>query len=571
MQKKFLKFAPYLVLLIVFTVATALLAWDIKISQSNIKVSTFLMREKGMSVLQTFESNLISSNIKSKEDFDKLLTTYAEQEDVEFIALANEEGKVLTSNNQELVGNILPLDIPIVQKHSSEKFLNLDFRFDSQKIENSQYVIIQKRLFIQKRLHGHGMGKGMGRRNFILRQQLEQIEEVREFCAMDNPLFLIVGYKTEEILKAQLLDDKKTVINLIGFLFLILLSILSFYLLKKYQQSYRFIEEAKVYFDGLMKTIPLGILTIDNDNKIITCNPIAEKMLNSENLKGKNICDYIPTLAFMDLNTPLVNSLVKTSSSQDKNVELNTFIINIDNERKGIGIFLRDLKEIQKLQEELNRKERLASLGQVTAGIAHEIRNPLSSIKGFARIFEENAKEGSEEKALAQIMNQEISRVDKVISDALEISRPNALSVSKVSVPKLIEQAENALQLQAKDNNVEFKNNIELQELTLDHDKMIQVFHNIFINAMEAMKNGGTITVSVVQEKDNAVISVSDTGSGIEQSKISQLFTPYFTTKAKGTGLGLVIVQKIIEAHKGTIKVESTENEGTTFIISLPI
>ncbi len=237
---------------------------------------------------------------------------------------------------------------------------------------------------------------------------------------------------------------------------------------------------------------------------------------------------------------------------------------------------MRDLKEIQKLQEELNRKDKLASVGQLAAGIAHEIRNPLSSIKGFARIFEENAKEGSEEKALAQIMNQEICRVDKVISDLLEFSKPNTLVLNKVSLQKLIEQVEKSLMLQAKEHGIRFVNEIAIQELTLDFDRMIQVFYNLLINSIEAMHkisddNKKTITIKAWQEQNNALITIQDKGQGIPQNKLSSLFTPYYTTKAKGTGLGLVIVQKIIEAHKGTVKAESEENAGTTFIITLPI
>lgn len=590
MQKKFLKIAPYLVLLIVFIIASSLLIWDIKISKSNTVISTFLMKEKGRSVLQTFESNIIASKINSKEEFDELLLSYAQQENIEFIALTNIRGRILTANISELVGEVLPINTPFVNKFSDHTYINPDFPFTSDQLQQAKYFIVQMRLFrprMQEAMpheaerHGnmHGSGMGGGRR-MMLRNHIEQLGIVQNFCNETDPLFLVVGFNIQEILQAQLLDDKKSVINFIGFSFLILLSILSFILLKKYQKSYQVIEESKVYFDGLMRTIPLGILTIDKNNVIVTCNPIAERMLfpenqegaeNPEKLIGKNICEYIPSIAFMDFNKPVVNTTVKTVYHQENSLELNSFSIIIDNDRKGIGIILRDLREIQKLQEELNRKDRLASLGQLAAGIAHEIRNPLSSIKGFARIFEENAKEGSEEKVLAQIMNQEISRVDKVIADLLEISKPNSLSVNAVSLKKLVEQAQNALILYTKEQNIRFVNDIQIDELALDYDRFLQILHNIFINAIEAMKNGGTITVTAKRENNNAVIAIKDTGHGIPQNKLSQLFTPYYTTKAKGTGLGLVIVQKIIEAHKGTITVESGENVGTTFYITLPL
>ena len=571
MQKVFLKIAPYFVLFIVFFLAPFLLVWDIKISQRNLNVSTFVIREKGKSILQTIESNIIASQVDTKEKVDELIQNYTLQDDVEFIAIVNEKGIVLVSNNSNMIGKILPITPALAEKSNYNACINPDFPFNSAQLEDSKYIIVQRALFppspqFEKR-YGHH------RRNKILHCQQELI---RNFSVDSMQAFLVVGFKTDEVLEAKLRDNKKTMLHVVAFSFLMLMSVLSFVLLKKYQKSYQLIEESKVYFDGLMKTIPLGIITLNKDNIIVTCNPVTEEMLGSSKLIGKNICDYIPSVAYLNFDIPLVNAMVKTAHNPDNSLELNSFIITIDNEKKGIGIILRDLHEIRKLQEELNRKDKLASVGQLAAGIAHEIRNPLSTIKGFARIFEENAKDGSDEKNLAEIMSQEICRVDKVINDLLELSRPNNLSKNIVSLQKVVEQVQNSLVLQAKENHVAFINEIEAQDINLDFDKMIQVFHNLYINAMEAMNKNPEdrakqITTKARQEQDKLIISIQDTGQGIPQNKISQLFTPYFTTKAKGTGLGLVIVQKIIEAHNGMIKVESKENAGTIFYITLEL
>lgn len=572
MQKVFLKIAPYFVLFIVFFIATFLLVWDIKISQRNLNISTFVIREKGKSILQTIESNIIASQVDSKEKVDELISNYTLQDDIEFIAIVNDKGIVLVSNNSNMIGKILPISPALAENSNYNACINPDFPFNSAQLEESQYIIVQSALFpppppqFEKR-YGHH------RRSKIMHCQREL---QRNFGVDNAQFFLVVGFNTEEVLEAKLRDNKKTMLHVVAFSFLMLMSVLSFILLKKYQKSYQLIEESKVYFDGLMKTIPLGIITLNKDNVIVTCNPVTEEMLGSSKLIGKNICDYIPSVAYLNFDVPLVNAMVKTAHNPDDSLELNSFIINIDNEKKGIGIILRDLREIRKLQEELNRKDKLASVGQLAAGIAHEIRNPLSTIKGFARIFEENAKEGSEEKNLAEIMSQEICRVDKVINDLLELSRPNNLSKNVVSLQKVVEQVQNSLVLQAKENHVTFNNSIEIDDINLDFDKMIQVFHNLYINAMEAMNKNPDdrakqITTNAWQEQDKIIISIQDTGQGISQNKISKLFTPYFTTKAKGTGLGLVIVQKIIEAHNGTIKVESKENVGTTFYITLQL
>lgn len=572
MQKIFLKIAPYFIVLIIFTVASSLLVWDFKISERNINLSIFLIREKGKSILQTIESNIIASQVDSKEKMDDLILNYTLQDDVEFIALANGKGIVLVSNNTNMIGKIIPITSDPAETSNFNACINPDFPFTSEQLENSQYIIVPRPLF-PPRSRVFDSRHGRHNRDKIMHCQRELM---RNFTVDNTQLFLVVGFKTEEILEAKLRDNKKTMLHVIAFSFLVFMSFLSFVLLKKYQKSYQLIEASKVYFDGLMKTIPLGIITLNKDNIIVTCNPVTEEMLNSNDLTGKNICEYIPSAAYLNFDVPIVNAMIKTANNPNNSLELNSFIITIDNEKKGIGIILRDLKEIQKLQEELNRKDRLASVGQLAAGIAHEIRNPLSTIKGFARIFEENAKDGSEEKTLAEIMNQEICRVDKVIADLLEFSKPNTLSKSIVSMSKVIEQVQKSLVIQAKENNVTFTNEISVQEACLDFDKMIQVFHNLYINAMEAMSKNTPdkkkhIITKARQEQDKMIISIQDTGHGIAQNKISRLFTPYFTTKAKGTGLGLVIVQKIIEAHKGSIRVESQENIGTTFYITLPL
>ena len=359
MQKIFLKIAPYFIVLIVFIVATSLLVWDIKISERNINISTFLIREKGKSILQTIESNIIASQIDTKEKMDDLIINYTLQDDVEFIALANGKGIVLVSNNNDVMGKILPITPALANAYPCNSCINPDFPFTSAQLEESQYIIVPRPLFPPRSRHFDNR-HGRHKRDKILHCQRELM---RNFTVGNTQLFLIVGFKTEEILQAKIRDDKKTMLHVVAFSFLILMSLLSFVLLKKYQKSYQLIEASKVYFDGLMKTIPLGIMTLNKDNIIVTCNPVTEEILNDKNLIGKNICDYIPSAAYLNFDVPIVNAMVKTIHHPENSLELNSFIITTDNEKRGIGIILRDLKEIQKLQEELNRKDRLASVG----------------------------------------------------------------------------------------------------------------------------------------------------------------------------------------------------------------
>ena len=168
MQKKFLKIAPYGILLIVFIVASSLLLWDIQISKSNIHVSSFLIHERGKSILQTIESNIIASNVNTKERLDDLIMNYALQDDVEFIALANERGEVLISNNSAMIGQMLPVNSPACDMNNGNGnfCINLDFSFDEAKLNKTEYIIVQRTLF-RSRPPKHSMHSQHRRERFM--------------------------------------------------------------------------------------------------------------------------------------------------------------------------------------------------------------------------------------------------------------------------------------------------------------------------------------------------------------------------------------------------------------------
>jgi two-component system sensor histidine kinase HydH len=232
------------------------------------------------------------------------------------------------------------------------------------------------------------------------------------------------------------------------------------------------------------------------------------------------------------------------------------------------------LTEVRRLQHEVERSRRLAALGNLAAGVAHEIRNPLSSIKGFATYFRDKLMDQPQDQDTARTMIQEVERLDRVIGQLLEFARPSALKVRPVSVNELIEHSLKLVAGDAGTKNVEIKSDIpgHFPPVAMDPDRMSQVLLNLYLNAIQSMKDGGTMEVTVARDEDwkQTKVTISDNGPGIDPADQERVFDPYFTTKPTGTGLGLAIVHKIVEAHGGDVQVKSNPGKGTTVTLILP-
>jgi len=212
-------------------------------------------------------------------------------------------------------------------------------------------------------------------------------------------------------------------------------------------------------------------------------------------------------------------------------------------------------------------------MGGLAAGVAHEVRNPLSSIKALATFFAGQFEEGSEAQEAAKVMVQEVDRLNRVITELLEFSRPTDLKRQSSDIGLLISRSIQLIQQDAANKNIDFevKTEDDICHPWIDPDRLTQCLLNLYLNAIQAMENGGTLKVICTMDKtENLEISISDTGRGISPHQIKKIFDPYFTTKNKGTGLGLAIVHKIIEAHGGQIEVNSAIDEGTSISIRIP-
>lgn len=228
--------------------------------------------------------------------------------------------------------------------------------------------------------------------------------------------------------------------------------------------------------------------------------------------------------------------------------------------------------ELQKTFQQLLQAEKLSSLGELSAGIVHEVRNPLSAIKGAVEIIEDELAPDSPRREFAELAKKEVSRLDKIVGDFLRFARPATLRVEKNDLNKLIGSVASLVEKQAVLQAVEVEKDLreKLPEVFLDGEQIKQVLLNLAINSLQAMPGGGRLIFKTFTKKDACIVEIRDTGDGIKQEILPRIFDPFFTTKEKGVGLGLSVAHKIMTQHNGFITAENFE-EYTVFTLSFPV
>jgi two-component system sensor histidine kinase HydH len=340
----------------------------------------------------------------------------------------------------------------------------------------------------------------------------------------------------------------------------------------------------RTYTENVMESMADALISIDNEKNIVTCNRRAAEILGvaERDLKSKRInevlgLDMEEFLRGEDPKGIIRDQEIEVRHSSGKGIPLSLSAAPLKDEtgrEMGSVLLLRDLREIRDLQEKVRRSERLASLGRLAAGVAHEIRNPLSSIRGFAQFFMQRFKGREQEQEYASVMVKEVDRLNRVITELLDFARPREPHRELHSLEEILDHTLEVLkpELAKKKVGVEKKYERELPLARVDRDQLSQAFLNLLINSLESMEDGGKIRVGIRRERQDSLrVSIGDTGKGIPREDLEKVFEPFFSTKRKGTGLGLSIVHQIVEGHGGDIQVESQEGEGTFFQITLPI
>jgi signal transduction histidine kinase len=234
-------------------------------------------------------------------------------------------------------------------------------------------------------------------------------------------------------------------------------------------------------------------------------------------------------------------------------------------------ISFEDITKRKNLENQLQQMERLASLGELASGLAHEIRNPLSGIKATAELLMRRLKLGQDHRWLFENILKEIDRVQQIITHLLQLSRPIKTNPRKVNVEQVFKSTIALLEGLAEQQKVKIDYECENVELWIDLEHLRQILLNLLLNSIQAMPDGGKVAIKAFQQQHTAVIILQDSGVGIDQEIISKIFNPFFTTRNEGTGLGLSIVHQLVVLNNGDIHVESEVGIGSTFTLRFPM
>ncbi|WP_231563572.1 MULTISPECIES: nitrogen regulation protein NR(II) [Anoxybacillus] len=236
----------------------------------------------------------------------------------------------------------------------------------------------------------------------------------------------------------------------------------------------------------------------------------------------------------------------------------------------GRIVFFLDVTEAEKISRRIHQSEKLALMGEMAAKAAHEIRNPLAVIHGFLAFMNENLHERDREQYHIPLLLKEIDRINAIVEDMLLIAKPSAPVLKEVYIETIVQDVLSLFHQTLEAKGIRVHVRLDHVPLQLDSKQMMQVLYNLLHNSIEAMEEGGTICIySDVDETYN--MYMYDSGSGIPTHMKEAIFEPFITTKSSGTGLGLTIVKRIIENHGGTIALHDSSEQGTTFVIKLPI
>lgn len=344
------------------------------------------------------------------------------------------------------------------------------------------------------------------------------------------------------------------------------------------------------FVKSILESMHSGVVAVDNDGKIMTFNNIAENTLNvfAGDVLGRDIRSALGHIGgFDDLLLESISKnkrinnvkrIIEIEEGETRNIESSISILKDENGSiTGAVEIFHDLSEICELKGRLSSAHDLVSVGTMAASIAHEIRNPLNGIEGFASLLEREL-EGDNLRLIKHIIKG-TKNINKIVTDLLFLARPIKLNLRRDELPKIIDKA---LLFVAQELGHKGSRNIQIEKdydscediILCDTDRLQQAFLNILLNAIQSMPEGGKIKIFTRKSttKDIPIIQIGfvDTGDGINDGTIKKIFEPFFTTKDDGTGLGLAIVRKIIELHEGRINIFSGPEKGTTIMVSLP-
>ena len=538
--------------------------------------SARLLLEKGAALIRSFEAGTrtgVMGTHWNSFQLQQLLIQTAQQPDIAYLIVTDNNGRIVAHSNPSNLGRKHKTDIDLTKtKPSPEVTGRMVTLSDGRHI----FEVVRK-------FSPTGSPWSIGRTRSPFHQRFQVLMERMNIPASDT-WHIYVGLDMGTIEAARRADTRQTIVMgvvllLIGFAGIVLL-----FLAQSYRATRASLSKIKAFSDNLVENMPIGLVALDMEKGIAAVNQAAAAMLGipEANARGKAARDILP-VQFNKLieqldKTPSVTDLqtdCRLMDGREIPMEITATILTAERGTSfGYALLFKDLSEVKALRKEVARSQRLATVGRLAAGVAHEVRNPLSSIKGFATYFKERHPDIDEDQQIAGIMIQEVDKLNRVVGQLLEFARPVTIQKQLTPLEPLIEDSLKLVEKSAEEKNIDIQSILSPNGIKgfLDPDRIHQVLLNLYLNAIDAMENGGTLMVTAEKSPDGmgTLIRVSDTGDGIIQEDLASIFDPYFTTKPSGTGLGLAIVHNIVEAHHGRITPDTNNGQGTVMSLFLP-
>lgn len=403
-----------------------------------------------------------------------------------------------------------------------------------------------------------------------------------------NPHFVVIGLDMKDFDRTLRRLRMQIFMLSLAMLFVGLGGWFSLSAVQGFRVSQKTLDDIQAFTSLLIAKLPVGIIATDGHGYVTTWNQAIGRLTGIERhlATGRRPEDVLPgQLARFFTNEETKRNALKEGREVgvrlhfgERRCELLCHPLTIvDSQQQHMGkvLLISDVTEIRSLEQRMRESERLAAVGRMAGGVAHEVRNPLSSIKGLALLLKNKFPQGSKEQATAELLIQETERMNRTITEMLSFTRPSVLHLERIDIGRLLEKSIALIRAEAMENRIETTLEVQpdLKPVLGDADRLQQVLMNVFINGIQAMEKGGRLAITLKNrdEAGEVELKIRDTGPGIEPELLSQVFYPYFTTKQAGTGLGLAISQKIIADHGGSIELESESGNGTTVIIQLPV
>ncbi len=578
-DKKSLTIPPFLILgaILIFFPIVFFITYQ-NIDKQREYTQTLLL-EKGAALIRSFEAGTragMRGRFWGNRRLQQLLEETARQPDIAYLIVTEANGLITAHDSIENIGQPHSIDPGLLKASESDELF-----WRIVETENNLRTFEVFKQFKPSGGPGNPRAMGMMKRFGMpgpppLGPRALEIKPPTQFIFVGLEMQSLDEAGTATLINSVITGSILFVTGLTGVILL--------FLFQNYQSAKTSLSRIKAFSDNLVDNMPIGLISLDAEQTITSINTTAEMVLSKPalNLVGHSSAKVLPSdlqslVEKSDKLGRIIGEEIEYEISEGKSLPLEISISQIKGDQEevmGYAVLLKDLSEIHHLRKEIARSQKLASIGRLAAGVAHEIRNPLSSIKGFATYFRDRYKEMEKDRQTANVMINEVDRLDRVVGQLLELARPVRIIPQPTNISSFIKETTNLVSQQLKDKDIELELAVHNQPCTvkIDKDKISQVLLNLYLNAIDAMEPNGILKLDYWYhtESDTLNISVSDTGKGIDQKDLTKIFDPYYTTKPTGTGLGLAIVHNIVEAHHGKISVSSAAGNGTTITIAIP-